>query len=90
MADTLTTLEKATIVKADDLALPGGSFSVTSSDPTIASVGVLGGFWYAFGQSTGTAILTATRNADGATAILTATVTAGDGFTVHLGEHSAK
>lgn len=90
--DTLTTLEKATVDDAANHALPAGSFSVTSSDTAVATVNTDGGFWYCFGQTAGTSTLTATRNADGATATLDITVTtpALPGFTIQLGAHSAK
>lgn len=90
MANTLTTLEKATIDDGTDHALAAGSFAATSSDPAVASVASSGGFWYCLGQSAGTATITATRNADGATATVDVTVTTGSGFTIHLGTPSPK
>jgi len=89
MANTLTTLEQAPIQDGNGVNLFPSAYSVTSSDPTVAAVvtvGVGGGAYVAVnGLSAGTTTITATRNVDGATASLTATVTAAVGFTIQLG-----
>lgn len=90
MANTLTTLEQAPIQDAaTSVNLFAGSYSATSSDPAVAAViqvGLGGGASIAVnGISAGTATITVTRNVDGATATLLATVTAGASFTIQLG-----
>lgn len=93
MANTLTTLEKATVDDDTDHALNVGSYSVVSSDPAVASVNTNeSGYWFCYGNTAGTATLTATRNADGETATVEVTVEAPalPGFEIHLGAHSPK
>ncbi len=86
MANTLTTLEYAVVQDGNGVNLAAGAYSVVSSDPSVASIGVGPNSSPAvLGQTAGTATITATRNTDGATATLTATVTAAGGFTIQLG-----
>lgn len=88
---SLTTLEKAQILDDAGTPLNSGSYSATSSNPAVASIGDGGGFTLAvLGQSAGTATITATRNADGETATLEVTVTSGAPFTISLGVPSPK
>lgn len=86
MADLLTT-QKATIDDDTAHALQGGSFGAVSSDPAIASVANIGGYLYVVAHSAGTVTLTATRNADGATATLDVSVAAPEvgTFVIQLG-----
>lgn len=89
MANELTTLEYAAVLDSNDSALSPAAYSASSSDPAVAAVSTigLGGGAYIVvnGIGVGTATITVTRNVDGATASLDATVTGGDGFTIHLG-----
>ncbi len=85
MANTITTLQYAPVQDGNAVNLTS-AYSVTSSDPTIASIGVGPSNSIAVvGKTAGTATITATRNADGATATLTVTVTAAAAFTIQLG-----
>lgn len=88
----LTTLQKAQILDEAGNPLHQGTHAATSSDPAVASIGDGGGFTLAVvGNSAGTATITATRNADGATATLTVEVTApATPFAITLGPATAK
>jgi len=90
MANTIDTTQYAPIEDGNGVALPPGSFSATSSDPAVASIGSAPGAIAVVGQAAGTATITATRNADGATATLTVTVTGADAFTIQLGAPQPK
>lgn len=90
MANALTTLEYAQLQDGTGAGLYPGSYSATSSDPAVASIGQAGAGGGAIiavsGIGAGTATITATRNVDGATATLEVTVTGvGPVFTIQLG-----
>lgn len=89
--NTIDTTQYALILDGNGNALSPSQFSATSSDPTIASIGTgANGGLAVVGQTAGTATITAHRNADGATATLTATVTTAAGFTIQLGAPAPK
>ena len=92
MANTLTTLQWAPVYDGNGAGLFPSGYSAMSSDPAVASIGVgTGGIIAVVGQAEGTATITVTRNVDGATASLEATVTLPEtpeplpGFTIQLG-----
>lgn len=92
MAD-LSILNKATIDTEDNLALPGGPYTVVSSDPSVALAQTIGGYWYCVAQAEGTTTLTATRLADGAVGTLEVNVIAEPGagtFVIQLGATSPR
>jgi hypothetical protein len=90
--DTLTNLEKATIDGEDNLALADGAYTVTSSDPAVASVAPQGGYWYCVGEAAGLVTLSAIRLSDSVEGFLDVTVTEDTPgtFAIHLGAHSPK
>jgi len=90
---TLTTIEKAPVLDGNNAILTGGQYAVVSSDTGVVTLGDFGGnnTVGAFAAGVGTATITATRNADGATATVDVTVVLDPGgFAIHLGTPTPK
>jgi uncharacterized protein YjdB len=88
--NTIDTTQYAPLQDGGGANLNPSSYSATSSDPAVASIGSAPGAIAVVGQSAGTATITAVRNADGATATLEVTVTTASGFTIQLGAPQPK
>lgn len=83
---SITTLEKAPVLDQDGASLVSGTHTVISSDPAVAKLEFGTSYsWWVIGQIIGTATVTATRLADGATADLEVEVVAGTPFAITLG-----
>lgn len=85
---TITTLQKAPVLDANDAPITGGAYAAVSSDTTVVTVGDFGGnnTLGAFAAGIGTATISVTRNADGAVATVDVTVVLDpNGFAIHLG-----
>ena len=92
MAD-LTTAQYAYILNASDQPLPTNAFAATSSDTSVAVIGLGNDSTHVVdGRGAGICTITVTRNSDGAVATLDVTVeqAAPGTFAIHLGVPVAK
>jgi hypothetical protein len=83
---TLNALKKAPVLNEAGIQLKNSTGTVTTSDASVVSAVSDGsGSWWAVGIGGGSAVLTASRHLDGATATLPVTVVAAVPFAIALG-----
>jgi uncharacterized protein YjdB len=87
---SLSTIQQAKLLDGNNAQLLPAAYSAYSSDHAVATIAIVVGALTVVAQGAGSATITATRVADGATATLVVDVAAAAGFTIQLGAPFAR